>query len=67
MAKETDVNFDYIPGQRYIVEIKDETTGTSLFTRRICFKSNAVAVSDGYNSHKDFTARIHDTKAGEVI
>jgi len=67
MAKETDENFDYIPGQRYIVEIQDEQTGKSLFSRRFCFLSNAATVRDGCNGHKDLTAQIHDTKTGEIL
>lgn len=67
MAKETDVNFNYIPNQRYIVEIKDGDTGQTHHSKRICSIEMAGAMKDSYNSHAGFTARIHDTKTGEVI
>jgi len=67
MAKATDVNFDYIPHQRYIVEIKDEQTDRVYYTERICGITQATMLKDGYNNQKNFTAKIHDTKTGEIL
>ncbi len=67
MAKETDVNFDYIAHQRYIIEIKDEVTEKTYFTKRIGSLRVAVNSADEYNTMTGLTARIHDTKTGEII
>ena len=67
MAKETDVNFDYIAHQRYIIEIKDEVTERNYFTKRIGSLRLAVNSADEYNAMSGLTARIHDTKTGEII
>jgi len=66
MANETDVNFDYIPRLRYIVEIKDMRWTHPVFSKRLCAKSTAKTLKDSYNALIGFTARIHDTKTGEV-
>ena len=67
MAMETDVNFDYIAHQRYIIEIKDEVTERSYFTKRIGDLRLAVNSADEYIVIAGLTARIFDTKTGEVI
>lgn len=67
MAKETDVNFDYIPGKRYIVEIKDEQTGEVYYSERISVLSTAKMLKDGYNALKDYLSKIHDTQTGKII
>lgn len=65
--KETDMNFDYISTGRYIVEIMNKDWKQPLFTKRMKFKSTAETVKDGHNRIKGFTAKIHDTKTGEII
>jgi hypothetical protein len=67
MAKETDVNFVYIPRQRYIVEIKDKNWKRPVFTRRICSINEAVRERNDLSALTGITARIHDTKTGVVI
>ena len=67
MAKETDVKFQYIPNERYIIEIKDEVTKRSYFTKRIGDLRLAVNSADEYIVIAGLTARIFDTKTGEVI
>ena len=67
MAKETDVNFEYIPHERYIIEIKDKESGRTYHTRRIGTLRYAVNAANEYNSMAGLTARILDTKTGEII
>lgn len=67
MAKETDVNFEYIPRLRYIVEIKNENQGQLLFTKRICSVGEAVKERDALDALIGLTARIYDTKTGKVL
>ena len=79
-ANETDVNFEYIPHERYIIEIKDKESGRTYHTRRIGTLRYAVNAADEYSSmaaaqemkdeHKflrGMSARIHDTMTGEII
>ena len=67
MANETDVNFDYIPRRRYIIEIKNERTGKSTFGKRLGARKIAEAMKNKHNQHIGIAARIHDTKTGEII
>ena len=67
MAKETDVNFDYIAHQRYIIEIKDNETGRVYFTERIGTLRRAVSCANEYDLASGLSARIFDTKTGEII
>jgi len=67
MAKETEVNFDYIPRLRYVVEIKDKDWKQPLFTKRICTIKEAVRETDDLNALAGFTAKIHDTKTGKIL
>ncbi len=66
MAKRTDVNFDYISNQRYIVELLDETTGQIFYSTRICGYFTAWEMWNKFDRMKGFTAKLHDTKDGTV-
>jgi len=67
MANETDVNFEYIPGGRYIVEINDENWKAPIFSRRLKSIATAQEMKDEHKFLEGMSARIHDTKTGEII
>jgi len=67
MAKETDVNFEYIPHERYILEIKDLETERIYYSRRIGSLPKAISTACEYNILAGLSARILDTKTGEII
>ena len=67
MAKETDVKFQYIPNERYIIEIKDKESGRFYYTKRTGALSRAVSMAGEYNVSAGLSARIFDTKTGEII
>ena len=67
MANETDVNFEYIPGGRYIVEINDENWKAPIFSRRLKSIATAQEMKDEHKFLRGMSARIHDTKTGKII
>ena len=67
MANETDVNFEYIPGGRYIVEINDENWKAPIFSRRLKSIATAQGMKDEHQNLQGMSARIHDTKTGKII
>ena len=66
-ANETDVNFEYIPGGRYIVEINDENWKAPIFSRRLHSIAVAQGMKDEHQNLQGMSAKIHDTKTGEII
>ena len=67
MVNETDVKFQYIPGQRYIVEINDENWKAPIFSRRLHSIAVAQGMKDEHQNLQGMSAKIHDTKTGEVM
>ena len=53
---------EYVPRQRFVVEIRDEQTERVFYSKRIGIKKDAVDVRDEYNLLKDVLAIIIDTK-----
>lgn len=53
---------EYVPRQRFVVEIRDEQTGKVFYSKRIAIKKKAEKVRDTYNVLKDVLAIIIDTK-----
>lgn len=60
-------NFQYLYNKRYLVEIKDRESERIYYTRRIGTLAKAVRIAGEYNLLKDLTAKILDTKTGEII
>jgi len=58
---------DYIPWQRYIVEIKDNKAGLRFMSKRFYAKKTAISVSCGWNALIGISADLWDTKTGEII
>lgn len=67
MAKGTDVNFEYISNERYIIETQDIETGRVYYTKRTATLAKAVRVASEYNLIADLSTKIFDTKTGEII
>jgi len=53
---------EYVPGERFVVEITDKQTGKVFYTKRIARKIKAEKIRTSYNMLKDVLAIIIDTK-----
>ena len=67
MSEALNERFQYIQNQRYIIEIQDKDSGRVYYTKRIGTLAKAVGDSAEYNLMAGISARIFDTKIGEVI
>lgn len=56
---------EYVPGGRFIVEIRDEQTGRVFYSRRIRLLSDAEGIRDKYNLLRDYLGIVIDTKTAQ--
>lgn len=61
------VDLSYIPGQRYVVVIKDIETGRSFFSKRMVCEATAIDMQWKYNAYKTLKAKILDTKSSRFL
>lgn len=66
MDNNTKIELNYIPGKRFVVEIKDEDSGRLFYTKRFRTEGIAFNVRDEYNMPRSMSAKVCDTKTGEM-
>ena len=66
MRNSTKDDLKYITNQRFLVEIKDKLTGKLFYTKRIKKEKEAFSVRDEYDCLKSMSAKVCDTKTGEM-
>ena len=59
-------NLQYVKHKRFLVEIKDEESGHTFYSKRFCFKDSAFQVKAHYNKIAGYVAKWYDTKTGEA-
>lgn len=67
MCVKTSVDLRYIRGQRFFVEISLDGTKRRHYTKRIARRETADGVKARYDRLKGLSARVFDTKTGEII
>lgn len=67
MCVKTNIDLRYIRGQRFLVEISLDRIRRRYYTKRIARRETADGVRARYDGLKGLSARVFDTKTGEII